>query len=119
LALVHGEFAYVQGELLYALVELSPLVLLLGLLGFATIRMGVIHMLSLLAIEDGPHRLLAGGKAGGVIEQLVGVDGRAAPELAHMVMAGRALEEGVHGLGLGYVGELNTTLGEALYEVPE
>jgi hypothetical protein len=45
-----------------------------------------------------PHRLLAGSEAGGDIEQLVGVDGRASPKLAHEVLAGRALEEGMHNL---------------------
>jgi hypothetical protein len=37
----------------------------------------------------------------------------------HKVPAGRALEEGVHDLGLGYARELSTALGEAPYEVPE
>jgi hypothetical protein len=41
------------------------------------------------------------------------------PELAHEVPAGRALEEGVHDLGLGDARELRTALGEALYESPE
>jgi hypothetical protein len=66
-----------------------------------------------------PHRLLAGGKAGGDVEQLVGVDWRAAPEFAHEVPAGRALEECVHDLGLGDARELSAMLGEASYEVPE
>jgi hypothetical protein len=42
----------------------------------------------------------------------------AAPEVAHEVPAGHALEEGVHDLGLGYTRELSTALGEASYEVP-
>jgi hypothetical protein len=41
------------------------------------------------------------------------------PELAHEVPVGRALEEGVHDLGLGNAQELRTALGEAPYEVPE
>jgi hypothetical protein len=69
-------------------------------------------------IGPSPHRLLAGGKAGGDYEQLVGVDRRAAPELAHEVPAGRALEEGVDDLGLGDAQELRTALGEAPYEIP-
>jgi hypothetical protein len=92
--------------------------LLLGILGLAALCGCVVHALALLAIEDGPHRLLAGGEAGGDVEQLVGVDGRAAPELAHEVPAGRALEEGVHDLGLSHAWELRTALGEASYEVP-
>jgi hypothetical protein len=98
---------------------LAPLMLLLGLLGLATLRGRVIHALSLLVVEDGPHRLLARGKAGDDVEQLVGVDWRAAPEFAHEVPAGSALEEGVHDLGLGNTRELRTALGEASYEVPE
>jgi hypothetical protein len=94
-------------------------VLLLGLLGLAAIRGRVVHVLALLAVEDGPHRLLAGGKAGGDVEQLVGVDRWAAPELAYEVPAGRTLEEGVHNLGLGDARELHTALGEASYEIPE
>jgi hypothetical protein len=57
-------------------------------------------------------------KASGNIEQLVGVDPRAPPELAHEVPTGRALEEGVHDLGLSNARDLGTTLGEAPYEVP-
>jgi hypothetical protein len=76
----------------------APLVLLLGLLGLAALRGRVVHTLALIPVEDGPHRLLAGGKAGGDVEQLVGVDRRVAPELAHEVPAGRTLEEGVHDL---------------------
>jgi hypothetical protein len=94
-------------------------VLLRGLLGLAALCGRVVRALALLPIENGSHRLLAGGKAGGDVEQLVGVDRRAAPELAHEVPAGRALEEGVHDLGLGHAQELRTALGEALYEVPE
>jgi hypothetical protein len=98
---------------------LAPLVFLLGLLELAALRGCIVHALAFLAIEDGPHRLLAGSKTGGDVEQLVGVDRRAAPELAHEVPAGRALEEGVHDLGLGDTQELSTALGEAPYEVPE
>jgi hypothetical protein len=71
-------------------------VLLLGLLGLAALRGRVVHALALLSVEDGPHRLLTGGKAGDDVEQLVGVDRRAAPEFAHEVLAGPTLEEGVH-----------------------
>jgi hypothetical protein len=91
---------------------LAPLMLLLGLLGLAALRGRVVHALSLLAVEDGPHRLLVGGEAGGDVEQLAGVDGRAAPELAYEVLVGRALEEGVHDLGLGHARELRTALEE-------
>jgi hypothetical protein len=94
-------------------------VFLLGLLGLAALRGRVVHALAFLGVEDGPHRLLAGSKAGGDVEQLVGVDRRAALEFAHEVPAGSALEEGVHNLGLGNARELHTTLGEAPYEVPE
>jgi hypothetical protein len=97
----------------------APLVLLLGILGLAALRRRVIHALALLSVEDGPHRLLAGGKAGGDVEQLVGVDRQAAPELVHEVPAGRTLEEGVHDLGLGDTRELRIALGEAPYEVLE
>jgi hypothetical protein len=97
----------------------APLVLLLGLLGLAALRGRIVHALALLPVEDGPHRLLTGGKAGGDVEQLVRVNGRAAPELSHEVSAGRALEEGVHDLGLGHARELRAALGEAPYEVPE
>jgi hypothetical protein len=44
---------------------------------------------------------------------------RAAPEFVHEVPAGRALEEGVHDLGLGHARELSTVLGEAPCEVPK
>jgi hypothetical protein len=98
---------------------LAPLVLLLGLLGLAALHGRVVHALALLPIEDGPHRLLAGGKAGGDVEQLVRVNGWTAPELAHEVSARRALEEGVHDLGLGHARELRAVLGEVLYEVLE
>jgi hypothetical protein len=47
------------------------------------------------------------------------VDQRASPELAHEVLAGGALEEGVHDLGLSHAREFSTTLGKASYEVPE
>jgi hypothetical protein len=97
----------------------APLVLLLGLLGLVAFRGCVVHALAIFPVEDGPHRLLAGGKAGGDVEQLVGVNGRTAPELVHEVSAGRALEEGVHDLGLGHARELRAALGEASYEVPE
>jgi hypothetical protein len=97
----------------------APLVLLLGLLGLAALRRRVVHALALLPIEDGPHHLLTGGEAGGDVEQLVEVDRQAAPELAHEVPTGRALEEGVHYLRLGHARELLAALGEASYEVSE
>jgi hypothetical protein len=98
---------------------LAPLVFLLGLLGLAALRGRVIHALALLPVEDGPHRLLARGEAGGDVKQLIGVDRWVAPELTHKVPAGRALEEGVHDLGLGHARELRAALREASYEVPE
>jgi hypothetical protein len=97
----------------------APLVLLRGLLGLDALRERVVHALALLPVEDGSHRLLARGKAGGDVEQLIGVDRRVALELAHEVPAGCALEEGVHDLRLGHARELRTALGEAPYEVPE
>jgi hypothetical protein len=66
-----------------------------------------------------PPHLLAGSKAGGDVEKLIGVHWWAVPKFAHEVPAGRALEEGVHDLGLGDARELNTALGEVSYEVPE
>jgi hypothetical protein len=98
---------------------LAPLVFLLGLFGLAALRGCVLHAFAFLAVEDDPHRLLAGSKAGGDVEQLIGFHLRAAPELAHKVPTGHALEEGVHDLRLGYARELSTTLGESLYEVPK
>jgi hypothetical protein len=98
---------------------LAPLVLLLGPLGFAALCGRIIQSLAFVAIENGSHYLLAGSKAGGDVEQFVGVDRRAAPELAHEVPAGRALEKSMHDLGLGHAREFSTTLGEALYEVLE
>jgi hypothetical protein len=98
---------------------LAPLVLLLGLLGLAALCGRVIHALALLPIEDRPHRLLAIGEAGGDVDQLVRVDQRVAPKLAHKIPTGRALEEGVHDLGLGHTQELCAALGEAPYEVPK
>jgi hypothetical protein len=65
------------------------------------------------------HRLLTRSKAGGDVEQLVGVDRRAPLELAHEVPTGRALEEGMHDLGLSHAWELSAALGEASYEVLE
>jgi hypothetical protein len=97
----------------------APLVFLLGVFGLAALRGRVVHALALLAIEDGPRHLLAGSKAGSDIEQLVGVDRRAAPELAHEVPTGRAFDESDHDLGLGYAQVLGTALGEAPYEVPK
>jgi hypothetical protein len=47
---------------------LAPLVLLVGLLGLAALRGRVVHALALLLVEDGPHRILAGGEAGGDVE---------------------------------------------------
>jgi hypothetical protein len=93
-------------------------VLLLGLLGLAALCGRVVHALALLAVENSPRRLLSGSEAGGNIEQLVGVRW-APPELAHEVLTGRALEEGVHDLGLSIAREVSTALGEAPYEVPE
>jgi hypothetical protein len=93
--------------------------LLLGLLGLAALRERVVHALALLAVENGPHRLLSGSEASGDVEQLVGVDRRASPELAHEVPTGRALEEGVHDLRLSNARELSTALGKAPCEVPK
>jgi hypothetical protein len=90
---------------------LAPLVLLLGALGLAALHGQVVHALALLPIEDGPHRLLARGEAGGDVERLVRVDRQAAPEFAHEVPAGRALEEGVHDLRLGHAREFRAVLG--------
>jgi hypothetical protein len=98
---------------------LPPLVLLLGVLGLASLRGRVVRALCLLSVEDRPHRLLAGGEAGDDVEQLVRVDWRAAPEFAHEVLACGTLEEGVHDFGLGHTRELRTALREASYEVPE
>jgi hypothetical protein len=98
---------------------LAPLVLLSGLLGLAALRGHVVHALAFLAIEDRPHRLFARGEAGGDIEQLVRIDQRAAPELAHKIPARGALEEGVHDLRLGHARELRAALGKAPYELPE
>jgi hypothetical protein len=98
---------------------LAPLVLLLGVFGLAALRGCVVHALAFVPIEDRPHRLLAGGEAGGDVKQLVRVDWRAAPELAHEVPTRGALEECVHDLGLGHARELRAALGEAPYEVPE
>jgi hypothetical protein len=71
----------------HLLALLASLVLLLGLLGLAALRGRVVHALALLPVEDGPHRLLTGGEAGGDVEELIGVDRRAAPELVHEVPA--------------------------------
>jgi hypothetical protein len=98
---------------------LAPLVFLLGLFGLAALRGRIVHSLAFLAIEDGSHHLLAGSKAGGDVKQLIGVDRRAVPELAHEVPAGCALEKGVQDLRLGHAREFSTTLGKASYEVPE
>jgi hypothetical protein len=100
---------------------LAPFVFLLGLFGFVTLRGLIVYSLDFLAIEDGPHRLLVGSfaQAGGDIEQLIGVNRRASPKLAHEVPAGGTLEEGVHDLRLSYARVLGTMLGEVLYEVPE
>jgi hypothetical protein len=97
---------------------LAPLVLLSELLGLAALRGLIVCALALLAVEDRPHRLFARGKAGGDVEQLVRVNRRAAPELAHKIPARGAFEEGVHDFGLCHAWELRTTLGEAPYEVP-
>jgi chromosome segregation ATPase len=59
------------------------------------------------------------GEAGGDVEQLVRVDRRAVPQLAHEVLARGALEEGVHDFGLRHARELRIALGEAPYEVPK
>jgi hypothetical protein len=92
---------------------------LLRVFGLAALRGRVVHALAFLAIEDGPHCLLAGSKASGDIELLVGVDRRASPKLVHEVPVGRALKKSVHDLILSYARELGTALGEASYEVPE
>jgi hypothetical protein len=47
---------------------LAPLEFLMGLLGLAALRGRVIHALALLAVEDGPHHLIAESKAGGDVE---------------------------------------------------
>jgi hypothetical protein len=76
-------------------------------------------VLAFFPVEDRPHRFLAGGEAGGDVEQLVQVNRRAASKLAHEVPAGRALEEGVHDFGLGHARELRAALEETPYEGPE
>jgi hypothetical protein len=96
----------------------APLVLLLGLFGHAALRRRILHYLAFLAIKDVPHRLLTGGKASGDVEQLIGVDRWAAPELAHEVPAGRALKKSMHDLELGHAREFSTAFGKAPYEVP-
>jgi hypothetical protein len=98
---------------------LAPLMLLLGVLGLVALRGCVVHAIAFLLVEDRPHRFFSRGEAGGDVEQLVRVDGRAASKLAHEVPAGRALEEGVHDLRLSHTRELRAALGEASYEVPE
>jgi hypothetical protein len=98
---------------------LALLVLLAEFLGLAALCGRIIRALALLAVEDRPHRLFARGEASGNDEQLVRVNWRAAPELAHKIPACGALEEGVHDLGLRHAWELHTALGEASYEVPE
>jgi hypothetical protein len=98
---------------------LTPLVLLVELLGLSALRGHVVRALAFLAVEDRSHRLFARGKAGGDVEQFVRVDRRAAPEVAHKVPARGAFEEGVHDLRLCHARELGTALGEAPYEVPE
>jgi hypothetical protein len=50
---------------------LAPLVLLAELLGLAALRGRVVRALTLLAVEDRPHRFFARGKSGGNVEQLV------------------------------------------------
>jgi hypothetical protein len=40
----------------------------LGLLGLATLRGHVVHVLALLAVEGGPHHLLDGSETGGDVE---------------------------------------------------
>jgi hypothetical protein len=67
---------------------LAPLVLLLGLLGLASLCGCVVHAPALLVVEDDPHRLLAGSETSGDVEQLIGVDQRASPKLAYEVLAG-------------------------------
>jgi hypothetical protein len=47
---------------------LPSLVLLLGLFGLAALRGRVVHTLAFLAVEYGPHRLLARSKTGGDIK---------------------------------------------------
>jgi hypothetical protein len=98
---------------------LAPLLLLRRLLGLAALYGCVIHVLDFLAIAKGPHLLLSGGEAGGDIEQLIGVDRRAPPKLAHKVPTGCALEEGVHDLRLSDTRELSASLVKASYEVLE
>jgi hypothetical protein len=77
---------------------LASLVLLAELLGLAALRGRVVRALALFAVEDRPHRLFAPGKAGGDVEQLVRVDRRTAPKLAHEVPTYGAFKEGVHDL---------------------
>jgi hypothetical protein len=50
---------------------LALLVLSLEVLGLTALRERVVHALALLPVEDLPHRLFAGGEAGGDVEQLV------------------------------------------------
>jgi hypothetical protein len=96
---------------------LAPLVLLAGLLGLAALRGRVVRASALLAVEDHPHCLFARGKAAGDVEQLVRVDWRTTPQLAHKVPVRGAFEKGVHNLRLSHAWKLRTALGEAPYEV--
>jgi hypothetical protein len=66
-----------------------------------------------------PHCLLSRSETGGDVEEIVGVNWRASPKLAHKVPTSRTLEEGMHDLRLSYARELGAALGEASYEVPE
>jgi hypothetical protein len=98
---------------------LALLILVVELFRLAALCGRVVRALALLAVEDRSHRLFARGKAGSDVEQLVQVDRRAAPQLAHEVPARGAFEEGVHDFGLRHARDLRTALGEAPYEVPE
>jgi hypothetical protein len=89
---------------------LALLLLLLGLFGLAALRERIIHALALPAVENGPHRLLSGSEASGDVEQLIGIDRWAPPELKYEVLTGRALEKGVHDIRLSDARELSTTL---------
>jgi hypothetical protein len=77
---------------------LAPLALLAELFGLAALHGRIVHAFAFLAVEDCPHRLFARSKAGGDVEQLVRVDRRTAPQLAHEVPARGAFEEGMHDL---------------------
>ena len=91
----------------------APLGLLCEALGLTVLRGRFSLEFALFAIEDSTYCLLAEGKVGCYIKQLVHTEGRVPSQLAYEIPARCAQMNGTNDFGVGDAGELGALLGEA------